>query len=51
MCRPLGVLVSVATPCASARRRLQTAAAEQGGGLVVHARTDTAVTTAYATVE
>ncbi|MFF0190853.1 hypothetical protein [Streptomyces sp. NPDC005244] len=50
MCRSLGILVSVATPCASARRRLQAAAAAQGGGLVVHARTDTAITTAYATV-
>ncbi|MET7746005.1 hypothetical protein [Streptomyces sp. NPDC005385] len=47
MCRSLGVLLSVATPCASARRRLQAATA-QGGGLVVHARTETAIATACA---
>ncbi|MFF3420052.1 hypothetical protein ACFYW9_36090 [Streptomyces sp. NPDC002698] len=48
-CRRSDVLISVATPSAPARRTLQAQAAAQGGGLVVHARVDTAVRTADAT--
>ncbi|MFE2534913.1 hypothetical protein [Streptomyces sp. NPDC059371] len=44
-CRQVNVLMSVATPNASVRRTLQA----QGRGLVVHARIDTAITTADAT--
>ncbi|MEV6019190.1 MULTISPECIES: hypothetical protein [unclassified Streptomyces] len=47
-CRQSDVLISVATPSARARRTLQARAAAQGGGLVVHARVDTAVRTADA---
>ncbi|MER5882103.1 hypothetical protein ABT119_40030 [Streptomyces sp. NPDC001910] len=49
MCRSLSVVVSVATPCASARRRLRAAGTAQGGRMVVHARTDIAITTAFST--
>ncbi|MFF3886128.1 hypothetical protein [Streptomyces sp. NPDC001914] len=47
-CRQSDVLISVATPSAPARRILQAQAAAPGGGLVVHARVDTAVRTADA---
>ncbi|MFD8735957.1 hypothetical protein ACFV06_13695 [Streptomyces sp. NPDC059618] len=47
-CRQSDVLISVATPSARARRTLQARAAAQGGGLVVHARVDTAVRAADA---
>ncbi|MFG2452907.1 hypothetical protein ACGFSG_26370 [Streptomyces sp. NPDC048512] len=49
MCRPTGVLLSVAAACASTRRLLRARAAEGGRNLVVHARTDIAITTACAT--
>ncbi|MEU9137462.1 hypothetical protein AB0D33_16095 [Streptomyces sp. NPDC048404] len=49
MCGELDVLMSVAAPSAPARRALQTRTAAHGGGLVVHARADTAITTAYST--
>lgn len=49
LCSGLDVLLSVATSSAPARRALRTRAAEHGAGLVVHARTDTAIATAYAT--
>jgi hypothetical protein len=48
-CRHLQTLISVATPSAPARRALQGRAAAEGGGLVVHARADTAISTACAT--
>ncbi|MGW6486218.1 hypothetical protein [Streptomyces sp. NPDC055056] len=48
-CQGLDVLMSVATSSAPARRALQTRATVHGGALVVHARVDTAVSTACAT--
>ncbi|MGQ4346420.1 hypothetical protein [Streptomyces sp. SAS_275] len=48
-CRHLRTLMSVATPSAPARRALQGRATADGGGLVVHARADTAIATACAT--
>ncbi|MFG2453926.1 hypothetical protein [Streptomyces sp. M41(2017)] len=48
-CRHLRTLISVATPSAPARRALQGRATAVGGGLVVHARADTAIATACAT--
>ncbi|MER5387291.1 hypothetical protein ABT040_44955 [Streptomyces sp. NPDC002688] len=48
MCSQSDVLMSVATPSAPARRALETQATAHGAGLVIHARTDTAITTAYA---
>ncbi|MFE2536885.1 hypothetical protein [Streptomyces sp. NPDC059371] len=48
-CRQSDVLISVATPSAPTRRALQAQADAAGGGLVVHARVDTAVRTADAT--
>ncbi|WP_406368566.1 hypothetical protein OG788_45595 [Streptomyces sp. NBC_00647] len=49
MCSRLDALISVATPSAPARRALEThATTAQGAGLVIHACTDTAITTAYA---
>jgi len=50
MCSELGVLVSVATRSASARRVLEGGGNAAGPRLVVHARTDTAIATAYAIV-
>jgi hypothetical protein len=47
-CAHLGVLVSVASHSAPARRRLEAAAEPEGTPLVVHARVDTAVAAAYA---
>ncbi|MER6206001.1 hypothetical protein [Streptomyces sp. NPDC001642] len=47
-CRGLDVLMSVATVSAPARRALQARADAGGGGLVVHARVDTAIATAGA---
>lgn len=48
LCGHLGVLMSVATHSAPARRMLEAGAGTGGNRLVVHARTDTAVTTASA---
>jgi hypothetical protein len=47
MCRHLGLLVSVATHSAPARRLLEAGAAPGGPRLVVHARVDTAIATAF----
>ncbi|MFD5633032.1 hypothetical protein ACFVU0_21580 [Streptomyces sp. NPDC058122] len=46
-CGDLGVLASVATHSASARRLFEVAADRGGPRLVVHSRIDVAVTTAY----
>ncbi|MEU8794327.1 hypothetical protein [Streptomyces sp. NPDC048643] len=48
LCSELDVLLSVAVPSAPARRTLRDQAAADGAGLVVHARTDVAIATAYA---
>ncbi|MFI9150294.1 hypothetical protein [Streptomyces sp. NPDC053367] len=45
-CRALGVLLSVVTSSAPARRVLEANAASAGARLIIHAREDTAVTTA-----
>ncbi|MFI5998076.1 hypothetical protein ACIBAC_40230 [Streptomyces sp. NPDC051362] len=50
-CRQLDVLISVATSSAPARRVFQAHATADGGALVVHARVDTAISTAYATAD
>lgn len=47
MCGNLGVLMSVATRSAPARRLLEANADTNGPRLVIHARTDTAITTAF----
>lgn len=47
-CSRLGVLMSVATHSAPARRRLEACADTGGTRLVVHARTDVAVAVAFA---
>ncbi|GAA1422848.1 hypothetical protein GCM10009601_24990 [Streptomyces thermospinosisporus] len=48
LCSSLGIMMSVATHSALARRRLEEDADTSGIRLVVHARTDTAIaTTAY----
>ncbi|GGX81052.1 hypothetical protein GCM10010515_55740 [Streptomyces fructofermentans] len=46
LCSRLGVLMSVATPSAAARRALVAEAAVPGARLVVHARADIAIATA-----
>ncbi|MER7983634.1 hypothetical protein [Streptomyces sp. NPDC095817] len=48
LCRPSGVLLSVASACAPTRRLLRARAAADDSNLVVHARTDIAITTAHA---
>ncbi|MEV8596233.1 hypothetical protein ACIHFC_32425 [Streptomyces sp. NPDC052013] len=48
VCSSLGIVMSVATHSALARRLLEANADTSGIRLVIHARTDTAVTTAYA---
>lgn len=45
LCSGLGIMMSVATHSAMARRMLQTSAEAGGIRLVVHARADTAITT------
>lgn len=47
MCTDLGVFMSVVTHSAAARRLLEAAALTSGVHLVVHARADTAVATAF----
>ncbi|MFJ8076457.1 hypothetical protein ACIQ7Q_21535 [Streptomyces sp. NPDC096176] len=47
MCNHLGVLMSVATHSAPARRLLESNADTTGTRLVIHARTDTAISTAF----
>ncbi|MES5823327.1 hypothetical protein [Streptomyces sp. RG80] len=47
MCRDLGVVMSVATASAAARRLLEANAVTSGFRLVVHARADTAIATAF----
>jgi hypothetical protein len=47
-CRDLGVLMSVVSTSAPIRRMLEADADSTGTHLVIHARTDTAVTAAFA---
>ncbi|MFE9020987.1 hypothetical protein ACFYNL_20810 [Streptomyces sp. NPDC007808] len=47
LCSHLGVLMSVATSSAPARRALEANADTSGTRLVIHARTDTAVSAAF----
>ncbi|MCX4579361.1 hypothetical protein [Streptomyces sp. NBC_01571] len=49
MCSRLSVLMSVATPSAAARRAFEAQVTPHGPRLVVHARTETAIATAFAT--
>ncbi|MET7685714.1 hypothetical protein [Streptomyces sp. NPDC005423] len=46
-CAPLGVLLSVATHSAPVRRALEAQAGADGPPLVIHARVDTAIATAF----
>ncbi|MGW7051045.1 hypothetical protein [Streptomyces sp. NPDC054887] len=46
MCGHLGILMSIATHSAAARRLLESNAHTEGSRPVIHARTDTAITTA-----
>ncbi|CAL9325284.1 MULTISPECIES: hypothetical protein [Streptomyces] len=48
LCSGLGILMSVATGSAPARRVLEANADTSGTRLVIHARTDTAVSAAFA---
>ncbi|MGV9343532.1 hypothetical protein ACWDSD_01745 [Streptomyces spiralis] len=48
LCGPLGVLVSVATHSAAARRVLEAEADTDRTRLVVHARVDTAIAATFA---
>ncbi|GAA4798599.1 hypothetical protein [Streptomyces ziwulingensis] len=48
LCSRLGILMSVVTHSAPVRRMLENNADTRGARLVVHARTDTAISTAFA---
>ncbi|MFD0069904.1 hypothetical protein [Streptomyces sp. NPDC127574] len=49
MCSELGMLISVVTHSAGARRALDAQPSDVGTRLVIHARTDTAIATALTT--